>query len=193
MDYKYYIGIDEVGRGPIAGPVTVCAMLYFAGKNLEGFKDIKDSKKLTEKGRERWFKKIKDARTEKIVDYAVFSVGSKTVDKIGIVGAIKLCILNCLKKLNAPEDETYIILDGSLHAPANYKNQETIIRGDEKEPLIAMASIVAKVSRDWYMSRLPQIYAVYGFERHKGYGTRAHYEAIKQHGISDLHRRTFLK
>jgi ribonuclease HII len=193
MNYKYYIGIDEVGRGPIAGPVTVCAMLSYEGRNLELSEGIKDSKKLTEKKREEWFKKIKEARTEKILDFSIFSVGSKTIDKIGIVGAIRLCISNCLKKLNTPEEETYILLDGSLKAPPNYRYQETIIRGDEKEPLIAMASIAAKVSRDWHMSNLPEQYKVYGFDKHKGYGTKAHYEAIKEHGVSDLHRRTFLK
>lgn len=193
MDYKYYIGIDEVGRGPIAGPVTVCAMLSFVGREPEISAGIKDSKKLTEKGRERWFKKIKEARETKDIKFAIFSVGNKTIDKIGIVGSIKLCIKNCLEKLNVPEEESYIILDGSLKAPANYKYQETIIRGDEKEPLIAMASIAAKVSRDWHMSNLPEKYKEYRFEDHKGYGTKAHYQAIKDHGISDLHRRTFLK
>lgn len=193
MEYKYYIGIDEVGRGPIAGPVTVCAVISFVGRNPEISEGIKDSKKLTEKKRGEWFKKIKEARGEKTLDFSIFSVGSKTIDKIGIVGAIRLCIGNCLKKLNAPEEETYIILDGSLKAPGNYKYQETIIKGDEKEPLIAMASIAAKVSRDWHMANLPEQYKVYGFENHKGYGTKAHYEAIKKHGISDMHRRTFLK
>lgn len=193
MDYKYYIGIDEVGRGPIAGPVTVCAVLSFSGQELEDFKGIKDSKKLTEKGREDWFRKIKKSRAEKIVDFSVFSVGNRTIDKIGIVASIHLCILNCLKKLNSPEEETLVILDGGLKAPENYKYQETIIKGDEKEPLIAMASIVAKVSRDWHMSNLPEKYKGYSFDKHKGYGTKAHYEAIKNHGISDLHRRSFLK
>lgn len=193
MDYKYYIGIDEVGRGPIAGPVTVCAVLSFSGRELGDFKGIKDSKKLTGKGREKWFKKIKTSRAEKIVDFSVFSVGNKTIDKIGIVASIRLCILNCLKKLNSPEEETLVILDGGLKAPEDYKYQETIIKGDEKEPLIAMASIVAKVSRDWHMSNLPEKYSGYSFDKHKGYGTKAHYNAIKEHGISDLHRRTFLK
>ncbi len=168
-------------------------MRSFVGRQPELSVGIKDSKKLTKKGRGGWFKIIKEAREAKIVDFSIFSVGNKTIDKIGIVKSLQLCILNCLKKLDAHEDETYIILDGSLKAPPNYKYQETIIRGDEKEPLIAMASIAAKVSRDWYMSNLPEKYKKYGFENHKGYGTKAHYQAIKEHGISDLHRRTFLK
>ncbi len=193
MTYKYYIGIDEVGRGPVAGPVTVCALLSLSDQNLEGFKEVKDSKKLTEKGRKVWFKKIKEARDNNLIKFAVVSVNNKTIDKIGIVPSLSLCIKKCLEKLNTPPEETYIILDGSLKAPKHYKNQKTIIRGDEKEPLIAMASIVAKVSRDWYVSNLPEKYMVYNFEKHKGYGTKAHYAALKEHGISDIHRRTFLK
>lgn len=193
VNYKYFIGIDEVGRGPIAGPVTVCAVISNAGRVVENFDGIKDSKKLTEKGRQKWFGKIKEARDNKILKFAVFSTSNKIIDKIGIVGAVSLCIKNCLVKLNSEPDETYIILDGSLHAPKIYKYQETIIKGDEKEPLIAMASIVAKVCRDSFMERLPDKYAAYGFHKHKGYGTKAHYAAIMQHGVSDLHRRTFLK
>ncbi len=193
VDYKYYIGIDEVGRGPIAGPVTVCAVVSYSGRNMPNFSTIKDSKKLTEKGREKWFKMIKETKADRAIDFATFSATNKIIDKIGIVKAISICIKNCLEKLNTPALETYIILDGSLHAPQKYKNQETIIKGDEKEPLIAMASIVAKVSRDWHMSNLPERYNVYGFAEHKGYGTNTHYLAIKEHGISDLHRRTFLK
>ncbi len=120
-NYRYFIGIDEVGRGPIAGPVTVCAMLSYIGRNPELSEGIRDSKKLTEKGRERWFKIIKEAREAKTLNFAIFSVGSKTIDKIGIVPSLRLCIKKCLEKLATPEDETYIILDGSLKAPANYK------------------------------------------------------------------------
>ncbi len=193
VDYKYYIGIDEVGRGPVAGPVTVCAVISFAGRKINGFEGIRDSKKLTDKGKEKWFKKIREAKEGKLLDFAIFSSSNKVIDKFGIVQAVSQCIKNCLGKFEAPIDECYVLLDGSLYAPKIYKNQETIIKGDEKEPLIAMASIAAKISRDWYMSNLPERYDLYGFKDHKGYGTKAHYAAIKQHGISDLHRRTFLK
>ena len=128
-----------------------------------------------------------------MLNFVVISVGNKTVDKIGIVSALNLCVKKCLEKLILLPEDTHIILDGSLYAPKIYKNQETIIRGDEKESLIAAASIVAKVSRDWYMSNLPEKYKVYGFEKHKGYGTKSHYAAIKEYGVSDIHRRSFLK
>ncbi len=193
MDHKYYIGIDEVGRGPLAGPVTVCAVLSLVGRQPEDFKNIKDSKKLTEKGRGSWFRKIKQSRDAGLIKFTIISVGNKTVDKIGISSSLRLCVKKCLEKLRVDSEETRVLLDGSLHAPEIYKNQETIIKGDEKEPLIAMASIIAKVSRDWHMSNLGEKYKNYGFEKHKGYGTRAHYAAIKEYGISDLHRRTFLK
>lgn len=190
---KYYIGVDEVGRGPIAGPVTVCALVSFAGRNLELLKGVKDSKKLTPRGREIWFKKIRETKVSGLTKFVVISVDNKTIDKIGIVSALNLCVKKCLDKLDLPPEETSVLLDGSLHASKIYKSQETIIRGDEKEPLIAAASIVAKVSRDWHMSNLPERYKTYGFQNHKGYGTRAHYAAIKEYGISDLHRRSFLK
>ena len=193
MKYKYYIGIDEVGRGPIAGPVTTCALISFSGRKPEGFDGIKDSKQLTVKGREAWWKKIQDARKAKLIDFAVFSVGNKTIDKIGIVPSIKICLEKCLEKLSPPAEDSLILLDGGLKAPKIYKYQETIIKGDEKETVISMASIVAKVSRDWHMSNLPERYSPYEFKDHKGYGTKAHYEAIKIKGVSDLHRRTFLK
>jgi ribonuclease HII len=200
---KYYIGIDEVGRGPIAGPVTVCALLSKIGRLPEEFRGIKDSKKLTEKGREKWFKKIKEGRDADLFKFSVISVSNKVIDNIGIVRAIELCIKKCLDKFylealppseEFDRDNTFVLLDGSLKAPSNFKNQETIIRGDEKEPLIAMASIVAKISRDWYMTtQATKEFPQYGFENHKGYGTKAHYEAIKEYGLCELHRRSFLR
>ena len=191
---KFYIGIDEVGRGPIAGPVTVCALLSCVGRSPREFDGIKDSKQLTEKGRERWYKKIRETRENKIINFSIISVSNKVIDKIGIVPAINLCVKNCLDKLQADPEETSVLLDGSLYAPKIYENQETIIKGDEKEPLIAMASIVAKISRDWYMkNEVAQKFPQYSFEKHKGYGTKQHYQAIKEHGISEIHRRSFLK
>lgn len=204
MDYKYYIGIDEVGRGPIAGPVTVCAVLSKVGRAPENFKTIRDSKKLTGKGREKWFKKIKKEKAVGNFDFSVISVSNKVIDKIGIVPAVHVCIKKCLEKLcletkpacrtgRLPSSEVFVLLDGSLKAPDSFKNQETIVKGDEKEPLIAMASIVAKVSRDWYVvEKIAKEFPQYGFENHKGYGTKAHYEAVKLHGPSPYHRKTFL-
>ncbi len=192
MDYKFYIGIDEVGRGPVAGPVTLCAVISFVGRSPEEFKDIKDSKQLTEKKREEWFKVMKEAKKRGEIDFAIFSGTNDSIDKIGIVRTMNACIKKCLEKLAPKEAETYVLLDGSLHAPGNFKFQETIIKGDEKEILIGMASVAGKVSRDWYMVEMAKKFPEYGFEKHKGYGTKSHYESIKKHGASSLHRKSWL-
>lgn len=206
MDYKFYIGIDEVGRGPIAGPVTLCAVVSFIGRTPEEFKNIKDSKQLTEKKREEWFKIMKEAKKRGEIDFTIFSGTNDSIDKIGIVRTMNACIKKCLETLlskekhlevqppskNYKEEDVYVLLDGGLRAPANFKNQETITKGDEKEVLIGMASVAAKVSRDWYMVEMAKKFPEYGFEKHKGYGTKAHYEAIKKHGASLLHRKSWL-
>ncbi len=117
------------------------------------------------------------------------------VDKIGISRATMLVVKRSIKKLSSAwkyDSQVEILLDGLLHAPAEYK-QKTIIKGDEKEPIISLASIIAKVTRDKYMTKLAETYPEYGFESHKGYGTKKHYESIKKYGISDVHRRSFLK
>ncbi len=191
--FKYYIGIDEVGRGPLAGPVTVCALISFGGKFLEQFAKIKDSKKLTEQKRKEWFTKIKECKNQNLLDFKVFSMGNRAIDKLGIVRCITKSLNRCLDDLKYDSLQTSVMLDGGLVAPKRYVNQETIIGGDSKEQLIAMASVVAKVSRDWLMTKIADKYPNYGFEKHKGYGTKAHYEAISKFGICDLHRKSFLK
>ncbi len=193
MEHKYYIGVDEVGRGPIAGPVTVCALVSFDGRYLEKFEGIKDSKKLSPQKRKEWYKKMYDCKKDGLIDFKVFSVSNKVIDKIGIVRCLKRLVDSCLCKLNCPQSECMILLDGSLKAPEHYKRQETITKGDEKEQLIAMASVVAKVHRDSFMIKIAQKIPNYCFERHKGYGTKEHYSAISKFGICDLHRLTFLK
>ena len=187
----YIIGIDEVGRGPIAGPVTVCAVMiprkFAFGKNRPN-----DSKKLSAKKREEWFLYAKE---QPQIFYATSSVSPVVIDKIGISRATILAVERSIKKLSSAwvlDVQVEILLDGLLHAPAEYK-QKTIIKGDEIEPIISLASIIAKVTRDKYMTKLAKIYPKYGFENHKGYGTKKHYECIKKHGISDMHRRSFLR
>ncbi len=202
---KYVIGIDEVGRGPVAGPVTVCAfrmnqdLLKSRIKNQTrpngsfGRKlKIRDSKKLSRDQREQWFKVIKEWKQKGLCNFSVVSVSAKEIDKIGISPAIRKCVSKCLYTLDA-KSYTLILLDGSLKAPIEFKNQKTIIKGDEKEPAISLASIVAKVTRDRYMRNQAKKYSAYGFENHVGYGTRAHYEAINKKGLTPLHRRSFLK
>jgi len=190
---RYIIGIDEVGRGPIAGPVAVGAFVFLNSDAKRLFKGVKESKQLSEAQREKWFSIIKLAKEEGWVDFAVNFQSSKVIDKKGIVFAIKTALAKSLWALTLDIDNTLILLDGGLRAPAEYINQKTIIKGDEKEMVIALASICAKVLRDRKMVLLGKKYLHYGFELHKGYGTKKHYEAIKKHGLLKEHRRSFVK
>lgn len=189
-EHKYIIGVDEVGRGPLAGPVAVGAMLI-TPRMQKRYRNIKESKQLSEIKREKWYAQIqKDVGSE--LQYAVSFVSAKIIDAKGIQYAIRLALKRSLKKLAVNPSECKVLLDGGLFAPKEYIRQETIIHGDAKEIVIAMASIVAKVRRDRLMVRLNRKYPVYGFARHKGYGTKTHYGAIKKHGISVLHRKSYL-
>lgn len=188
----HIVGIDEVGRGPLAGPVTLCACVALQGFDMDNLKGIKDSKKLSQAKREEWFAKISGWKSEGVLDFAHFSVSASDIDAFGISKAIQRSIAACLEALRLPHETTRIFLDGSLKAPAKFTLQETIIKGDEKVPVISAASIVAKVNRDKYMEEQGKLYPAYGFEKHKGYGTSAHIAAIKKHGISVIHRKTFL-
>ncbi len=199
---KYIVGIDEVGRGPIAGPVAVCAFMTDIGRqqtlwwdfSMQNKLPLRDSKKLTKKQREKWLKFLKEEKAKGNCDFAVSLVSAEWIDKVGIVRAIQKALDSSLSKLNTNGQllEAMIYLDGGLKAPKEFINQETIIKGDELHPVISFASIVAKVSRDNLMSRYANEYPEYGFENHVGYGTKAHYEAIKKHGQTSLHRKTFL-
>lgn len=206
MTRKFVIGIDEAGRGPLAGPITVAAVAaqYRVSRRKRGspmaasveylvfLKNIRDSKKLSAKKRDEWFEKLK-SNPKFLIVHA--SVGNKIIDKLGITKAASRAVKNCFKKLNIRytiQDTKYLIkLDGSLYAPAEYKNQQTIIKGDEKVPIIAAASIIAKVTRDRKMTRLAKKYPEYSFDIHKGYGTKLHCKAIKRYGMCDIHRRSF--
>lgn len=208
-DKKYIIGIDEVGRGPLAGPVAVCSFLIKEDVFTDGHfpigqtygKDkklpkLRDSKKLSKKQREEWFEYLKVAKTEGFCDYAVSFVSPENIDKFGIVKCIQKALDKSLSDLviscNLEPRTCNLFLDGGLKAPVEYVNQETIIRGDELHPVISMASIVAKVTRDAVMAKYAKEYPEYGFENHSGYGTKAHYEAIKIHGKTPIHRKTFI-
>lgn len=192
----YIIGIDEAGRGPLAGPVSVgvvaCKISNSKFQIFKRLKGIKDSKKLNEKQREEWFKKLKELEKAGIIKTAVSFSSAKIIDEKGIVFAIRRALAMSLKKLKIKPNECEVLLDGSLYAPSEYKKQKTIIRGDDKIPVISAASIIAKVSRDRLMKRLAKKFPDYGFEKHKGYGTKAHYNTIKKYGISDIHRKSFL-
>lgn len=185
MSMKYIIGIDEAGRGPVAGPVSV-GLVMIQKKDRNILKGIKDSKKLSEKKREEWFEKL---RKDKKVFYTCCMVNSKVIDDKGISYAINLAIKKvCLR---TDKEDCEVLLDGSLYAPKKY-TQKTIIKGDEKITVISAASIVAKVTRDRKMKVLAKKYPKYGFEIHKGYGTKKHYVLIKKHGRCGIHRKSFL-
>jgi len=190
---KYVVGIDEVGRGPLAGPVAVCAFKMPVNLSVIGFGPLKDSKKLTPQKREEISAKLKILKKEGKVDFSVCYESAKNIDRIGISKCIKNCLAKGLKNIKAKPEECLVLLDGGLKAPEEFKNQETIIKGDEKERVIAFASIVAKVSRDALMCKLAKKHAGYFFEIHKGYGTSKHCEAIKKNGLSLEHRRSFCK
>lgn len=192
MSNKTLIGIDEVGRGPIAGPVAVCALGLSSKFAVANFRNFKDSKKLSHAQRVRWLEKINQEKEKGNIFYKVSFASCKIIDTKGIVFAINKCLENSLRSLKLHPDHCLVLLDGGLKAPKKYKNQKTIIKGDEKELAIALASIVAKVTRDDLMVKLAQKYPNYGLEKHKGYGTKKHYLAIKKHGLSPEHRRSFV-
>jgi len=187
----FIIGVDEVGRGPIAGPVTVAAVIIPRGFSF-GNTRPNDSKKLSAQKREEWFLCTKNHPN---IFYATASVSSSVIDKIGISRATIVAVERSLKKLSSTwksDFQVEVLLDGLLYAPEHYK-QKTITKGDEIEPIISLASIIAKVTRDRYMINIAKKYPQYGFEKHKGYGTMEHYENIKKHGITNIHRKCFLK
>ena len=203
MKQKYIIGIDEVGRGPLAGPVTVAAIAATANFQKNFKVKLKDSKKLSPKQREKWFKFVKENK----IPFAIANVWPKTIDKINISKAANLAATRCIIKLTTNNQRLTIknckiFLDGGLYLnlqpTTNNQRQnkikaKTIIRGDEKIPAIALASIVAKVHRDTLMKRLHKKYPQYGFDKHKGYGTKLHYKMLKKYGISEIHRKSFCK
>ena len=194
---KVIVGIDEVGRGPVAGPVAVGAFMILDSSLLETEVSkfsvpLRDSKQLSRAQREEWFTEIAHWQEAGKCDYHVAMVSAGEIDKHGITRAIKKALAETLEVLEC-DDECLILLDGSLHAPDAFHNQITIIKGDEKEPAISLASIVAKVTRDRHMEKIAKRYPEYGFEQHVGYGTEQHYSAIKKYGLTPIHRKSFLK
>lgn len=194
---RFLVGIDEVGRGPLAGPVSVCfvsceAKIY---KKLKRDRRLpvfgKDSKKLSREEREKYSKILKLLFREGKISYSINHISNKIIDSKGISFAIKQAVILGVKKLKLNPKNCEVLLDGGLKAPQEFKKQKTIIKGDEKEKIIAWASILAKVSRDRLMLKAHKKYPKYGFKKHKGYGTEAHRKMIEKHGLSLFHRRSF--
>ena len=186
-NYSHIIGIDEVGRGCLAGPVVVGGVSIKRGADMSFLRGIRDSKQLSEKERERWFKVI---TKHPEIFWGVSKIQPSVIDRINIRQATLRGAEHVYKKLSK-RNQSMALLDGGL----TLKNGAfmTIIKGDEKIPLISAASIVAKVVRDRLMYRMDEEYPRYGFAAHKGYGTKEHFWAISQNGIIPLHRMSFLK
>ncbi len=198
IEIKYKIGIDEVGRGPVAGPVAVCVSLIKVSdeEKIKGLlTEVRDSKKIAEKKRIRIFNKIKDVRNERLIISAISMVSAPDIDKIGISKSIQKALDTALEKVSAKFklDELKVLLDGGLKCSSKFKNQQTIIKGDEKEFIISLSSIIAKVLRDKKMIKYAEQYPEYFLEKNKGYGTKQHMEAIQKYGLTKIHRKSFLK
>lgn len=180
---KYIAGVDEAGRGPLAGPVFAAAVILPEGCIIRG---INDSKKLTEKKRVELF----DVIREKAVAYCIADVSEKRIDEINILNATFEAMNGAVEGLDITPD--YVLIDGNRINGMTLPH-ETVIKGDARSISIAAASILAKVSRDRVMYDMAKKYPEYGFEKHKGYGTKAHCEAILEYGPCEIHRKTFLK
>ena len=179
---RFVAGVDEVGRGPLAGPVVCCAVVMPLDDIIEG---VDDSKKLTEKKRVALAEKIK----EKAISCSIFEVWQDEIDSINILNAVKKCMVKAVEGLSVKPDITLVDgVDTSLEINAEY-----LVKGDSKSYSIGCASIVAKVYRDNLMTEFAKEFPEYGFEKHKGYGTKVHIEKIKEIGPCKLHRKTFIK
>ena len=185
--FNFVVGLDEAGRGPLAGPVVAAAVLI-KNKKIKEISGINDSKKLSEKQREKIYEiLIKD----KNIKWGVGIVSEKMIDKINILQATKLAMKKALKNLN-PD---FLILDGNFKLncaclPAG-RRQKSVVRGDQKVLSVAMASIIAKVTRDRIMQKYHKKYPAYGFDKHKGYGTKKHFLCIEKLGPCKIHRKSF--
>lgn len=186
------IGIDEVGRGPLAGPVAVCALMAGTHFNSRQFRGVRDSKKLSELQRNHWYKIICAEQKRGALTFSTAFVSHRFIDTHGMAQALRTAVQRALTHLKADPDSSKILLDGSLYAPTEFRNQETIIKGDETVLLISLASIVAKVRRDRCMKLFAKKIPQYGFEIHKGYGTALHRARLMEFGPSPIHRLSFL-
>ena len=182
--YKYICGVDEAGRGPLAGPVCAAAVILPEDCEIEG---LNDSKKISEKKRELLY----DIIIEKAVAYSIAYGTLEEIEQYNILEATYLAMNRAIDGLSVETD--FALIDGN-RVPKNITVPcETVIKGDSKSYSIAAASILAKVTRDRLLLEYDKKYPQYGFASHKGYGTKAHYEAIAQHGVCEVHRLSFLK
>jgi len=177
--YRRIAGTDEVGRGPLAGPLVCASVILYPQNQIEG---LNDSKKLSEKKREFLFDEIK----EKAMAFSIVYIDEETIDEINVYQASKKGMLEAINKLSIEAE--YVLSDAM---PLGDIKHESIIKGDTKSASIAAASILAKVDRDRFMVALAKKYPEYGFEKHKGYPTKQHLEALNRYGVLDIHRKTY--
>ena len=182
--YNYICGIDEAGRGPLAGPVVVAAVIMPKNSMIEG---VNDSKKVSEKKREKLYELI----IEEAISYSVGIVDQNEIDRINILNATKAGLTEAVRTLKVKPE--LILVDALTNIDTCGVPYQSIIKGDAKSYSIAAASIIAKVTRDRIMREWDKVYPQYGFERHKGYGPAAHITAIKENGLCPLHRLSFVK
>ncbi|MBS4784739.1 MAG: ribonuclease HII [Clostridiales bacterium] len=190
LDQDYYnkgvellCGVDEAGRGPLAGPVFAAAVILRPGAVIEG---INDSKKLSEKKRDHLF----DVVREQALAWCIAAADEAEIDSVNILQATFLAMHRAVEGLEIPPE--FVIVDGNAD-PGLLIPTETVVKGDARSQSIAAASILAKVARDRYMLELDEKYPQYNFKKHKGYPTKEHYERLAEYGISPVHRRSFLK
>ena len=189
--YSLIAGVDEVGRGPLAGPVVAAACIFDRDVDIVG---IDDSKKLSEKKREQFFDEIKD----KALAYGIGEASCEVIDEINILEATKLAMRKAIEEADLMlaskgRDKIQIVIFDAIKINDLEKEQMSVIKGDQTYFSIAAASILAKVTRDNLMKEYDKTYPEYGFASNKGYGTKAHYEGIKKAGITEIHRKSFLK
>lgn len=181
---KLICGIDEAGRGPLAGPVVVAAVIMPKESMIEG---VNDSKKVSEKKREILYEQI----VKEAISYSVGIIDQKEIDEINILNATKKGLTLAIKELKVRPDR--ILVDALTKIDTCHIPYTSIIKGDAKSYSIAAASIIAKVTRDRIMREWDEVYPQYGFQKHKGYGTKKHIEAIEEYGLCPLHRLSFVK
>ena len=183
-NFNYICGIDEAGRGPLAGPVVVASVIMPKDSMIEG---VNDSKKVSEKKREALYEKI----LEEAISYGIGIIDQNEIDEINILNATKKALTTSLKELKVKPN--VILVDALERIDTLGIPYESIIKGDAKAYSISAASIIAKVTRDRIMREWDELYPMYGFEKHKGYGTAAHIAAIKEYGLCPIHRKSFTK
>ncbi|MBQ0083165.1 MAG: ribonuclease HII [Clostridiales bacterium] len=182
--FKSVCGVDEAGRGPLAGPVCAAAVILPVDTVIEG---LNDSKKLSEKRREELY----DVIIEKAVSYSIAFGSVEEIEDVNILNATFLAMNRAIDNLSVKPD--YALIDGNREPKSCKVKCETVIKGDAKSMSVAAASILAKVTRDRLMLEYDEKYPQYNFKKHKGYGTKEHYEKIRENGICEIHRKSFLK